>query len=126
MSPLSEVKIVLVEPNDENDASHDMEDFPTDFLLARTKSFPRAELDSPDQSMVWDSFVVTSASDCSSPVEHMASMEIGNQVSDICNYLVDIFGDPHKYAKFLCYRDSAAQDLLDLLQKVREKGLIFG
>ncbi|KAG6877903.1 hypothetical protein C0992_009096 [Termitomyces sp. T32_za158] len=120
MSTDSGVEIVVEEADDENDASNDMEGFPTDFLLARTSSFPRSTLNSQDQTMDWDSFVVASASDCPSPVEHMDTdnVEIGNQISNICKYLVDVLSDRSKYATFLRYRDSAAQDLLDLLQKL--------
>ncbi|KAG6873353.1 hypothetical protein C0995_000213 [Termitomyces sp. Mi166 len=124
MDPMSmspEPNIRILEIDDENDGSSYMKDFPTDFLNAQTKSFPRDALQrSQGQPVDWDSYVVVSAVDCPSPVERMdtTNVEIGNQVSAICEHLVDVFSDFGKYTKFLNYRGEVAQDLLDLLQKL--------
>ncbi|KAG5717581.1 Light-sensor Protein kinase [Termitomyces sp. T112] len=105
--------------DDESDTLSDME-LPTEFLNARTKSFPRDTLGSQDHPMNWDNYVVASAAGCSSPVEHMdtADVERGCQVSDICEYLLNVFSDFGKYTRFLGYNGNVAQDLLDLLQKL--------
>ncbi|KAG6849479.1 hypothetical protein H0H93_008060 [Arthromyces matolae] len=111
--------VKILEPDTEADsASTDMEDLPTDFLTAQTKSFPRDALESEDQPMSWDRYVVASAADCSSPVEAMSisSKELEQHISDVCALLLDVFSDLGKYEKFLRYRGEAAQDLLDLLQ----------
>ncbi|KAG6896478.1 hypothetical protein C0992_008014 [Termitomyces sp. T32_za158] len=45
-------------------------------------------------------------------------LETNHQISSVCDRLVLIFRDLEKYRKFLSYRDEAAKDLLDLLQKL--------
>ncbi|KNZ73294.1 Light-sensor Protein kinase [Termitomyces sp. J132] len=121
VSPESPIDINFeVDDDDESDALSDVE-FPTEFLDARTKSFPRDTLGSQDHPMNWDSYVVASAAGCSSPVvEHMdtADVEMECQVSDICEYLINVFSDFGKYTRFLRYSGNVAQDLLDLLQKL--------
>ncbi|KAG6855231.1 hypothetical protein H0H87_006382 [Tephrocybe sp. NHM501043] len=127
ISPEPHISVLQPEEADEGievEASIDMDqetDFPTEFLNAQTRSF-RQEALGPDQPMDWDNYVVSSAADCASAVgsTNTSSLDIGNQISDICAYLIDVFSDLEKYTKFLSYRGEAAQDLLDLLQKISD------
>ncbi|KAG6815080.1 hypothetical protein H0H93_011033, partial [Arthromyces matolae] len=107
---------IQVEGPDDEVAMEDL--LPTEFLDAQTKSFPRNALGLEDQAIDWDRYVVASAADCSSPVEavDIGSEEVQQQVSDICDLLVDVFSDLGKYEHFLAYRGEAAQNMLDLLQ----------
>ncbi|KAG6827258.1 hypothetical protein H0H92_012595 [Tricholoma furcatifolium] len=121
MDPLAspEPQIVVLEPDDnDNEAEADMDaDLHVDFLKAQTRLYSNSIPAPQNQPMDWDSYVVTSAADCT-PSTAGGGEEIGSQITDICTRLVDVFSDLAKYEKFLSYRGDAAQDLLDLLQKL--------
>ncbi|KAG6838782.1 hypothetical protein C0991_008494, partial [Blastosporella zonata] len=96
-------------------------DFSTDFLHAQTRSFRHERLSPADRrAMDWDNYVVESAADCELLLgpSSASGLRIDNQVSNICIFLISIFSDLTKYTNFLSYRGDAAQNLLDLLQKL--------
>ncbi|KAG6810062.1 hypothetical protein H0H92_013517 [Tricholoma furcatifolium] len=92
------------------------------FLNAHT----RTSEESLGQTSNLDAYVVSQASHWVSSTEFspepgiMSSSELNSEVIRVCTQLVrDIFASGEKYEKFLSYRGDAAQDLLDLLQKVK-------
>ncbi|KAG5338049.1 hypothetical protein C0989_008314 [Termitomyces sp. Mn162] len=90
-------------------------DFSSDsgFLAAQTGWHPSSDLDA---GILSSASAVTSTVDTS----RIGSLgpEVGRKVTDICNSLLNVFNDREKYAKFLQHRGEAAEDLLDILQKV--------
>ncbi|KAG6873348.1 hypothetical protein C0995_000208 [Termitomyces sp. Mi166 len=124
--PLQPPGIVVQEPDDNNEStSSGNQDFSTGFLRAQTRSLRHGlGLEESDRSMDWEDYVVSSATDCLTPVELSSILETDNQVSFICARLIEIFRDFGKYTKFLRYRDEAAKDLLDLLQKLLDHDLL--
>ncbi|KAG6856162.1 hypothetical protein H0H87_006969 [Tephrocybe sp. NHM501043] len=96
-----------------------------EFLDAQTRPFRRDRLAPAKESINWDpdDYVVSAAADCKSPLVMVSSNSIGNdemgkQIYDICVSLNNIFRDRKRYIRFLDHRGDAAQDLLDLLQKL--------
>ncbi|KAG6907970.1 hypothetical protein DXG01_006695 [Tephrocybe rancida] len=126
--PSPEPHITVEQPDDIDDmdnASSDMDvDFQTHFLHAQTKSFRHVRLRVDDQPMDWEDYVVEEAASHPPTLRSLSSStgEIGNHISHICADLIDVFGDEKKYVKFLNYSGDAAQDLLDLIQKVDMTG----
>ncbi|KAG6830224.1 hypothetical protein H0H92_001664 [Tricholoma furcatifolium] len=93
----------------------------SDFLSAQTKAFHDAissQIYASDP--YWDEYVVTSAVHYRSLIGGITveNSEVGHQLTVIRTYLLDVFSDYGKYERFLSYRGDAAQDLLDLLQKI--------
>ncbi|KAG5735340.1 hypothetical protein E4T56_gene11025, partial [Termitomyces sp. T112] len=66
--------------------------------------------------------MLSSASACKSTVDasriDSLGPEVGPQVTNICNSLLNVFKDRENYAKFLQHHGEAAKDLLDILQKL--------
>ncbi|KAG6907965.1 hypothetical protein DXG01_006690 [Tephrocybe rancida] len=127
MDPLTspEPRIIVERLDDTDDAtdnaSADMDvDLQTHFLHAQTKSFRHDGLRVEDQPMDWETYVVQEAASHPPTAGPPSSStgEIGNQISHICADLNDIFRNEKKYIEFLSYSGDAAQDLLDLIQKL--------
>ncbi|KAG5351156.1 hypothetical protein C0989_007701 [Termitomyces sp. Mn162] len=116
---------IVVHKSDDNESdgiSSSGQNQPSGFLYAQTRTLhhrvpgPHAS----DQSMDWENYVVSSATDCPTPIEFSSDTVLGisDEFSPICAHLIKIFRDLEKYKEFLSYRNEAAQDLLDLLQKL--------
>ncbi|KAG6908793.1 hypothetical protein DXG01_003322 [Tephrocybe rancida] len=59
------------------------------------------------------------------PTDNCAQpIDVSNQVTQVSARLVQIFNDPLQYTMFLAYRGDAAQDLIDLLQKLLDHALL--
>ncbi|KAG6877741.1 hypothetical protein C0993_004455 [Termitomyces sp. T159_Od127] len=118
-------RIIIQEP-DNNDA-RDSEALSTSFLRAKTRTL-RHELgqEESDSYMDWEECVVSAANECPTPVEFSSDniLEPSKQVDSVCARLITIFRNLEKYKKFLAYRDEAARDLLDLLQKLLNHGSV--
>ncbi|KAG6852347.1 hypothetical protein C0991_000494 [Blastosporella zonata] len=123
-SPEPQIQVLQPEETEKelDETLPDMDlDFPTDFLNAQTRSFRHERLSPGDRrAMDWDSYVVESAADCELLLgpSSTSGSRIDNQVSNICTFLISIFSDFTKYTNFLSYRGDAAQNILDLLQKL--------
>ncbi|KNZ73290.1 Serine/threonine-protein kinase HT1 [Termitomyces sp. J132] len=116
---------IVVHKSDDNESdgtSSSGQNQPSGFLYAQTRTLhhrvpgPHAS----DQSMDWEDYVVSSATDCTTPIAFSSDTVLGisDEFSPICAHLIKIFRNLEKYKEFLSYRNEAAQDLLDLLQKL--------
>lgn len=77
-----------------------------------------------NSSSDWDARLESSAAAFESTVDALRIVNLGpefaHMIRGICSILKKIFTSHDKYLKFLAYRGEAAQDLLDILQKVRQ------
>ncbi|KAG6909114.1 hypothetical protein DXG01_001988 [Tephrocybe rancida] len=89
----------------------------TDFLTAQVSRADSAQI----QPMVmdWESYVVqASTAHRISLLEALKASGANYEIVGVCTRLIEIFSDFKQYKTFVSLRDGAAQDLLDLLQKI--------
>ncbi|KNZ73287.1 Serine/threonine-protein kinase HT1 [Termitomyces sp. J132] len=75
-------------------------------------------LSEQDRFMNWDNYIVSTADRLASMELSSNTLERSHQISLVCALLIKILGNRQKYMEFLSFRKEAAQDLLDLLQKL--------
>ncbi|KAG5715764.1 putative serine/threonine-protein kinase kinX [Termitomyces sp. T112] len=111
--PLANMKTMSISSAHSKIAQTSSRDSFLGFLAGQTGWHPSSNLDTG---------ILSCASACKSTVDTSCisrlGPEVGPQVTDICNSLLNVFNNHKKYTEFLKCGDEAAEDLLDILQKL--------